>query len=48
MRSKSSAAAKARSNSSVFADFKWPTKWVSIDFGRRANSSQWMLLGCFS
>ncbi len=47
MRSRSSAAASAGSSSWTFARFKWPTKWVSIDFGRLTNSSQWMLLGCF-
>lgn len=47
MRSRSSAAARARSSSWALAGFKWPTKWVSIVFGRLANSSQWILLWCF-
>ena len=45
MQSRSSAA--ARSGSSSFAVFKWPTKRVSTALGKLANSSQWILLECF-
>ncbi len=46
--SRSRAAASARSRCSSLSRLRWPTKWVSIDFGRLTNSSQWMLLSCFN
>jgi len=48
MRSKSSAAANARSNSSSLAFLRCPTKRVNLVLGKLANSSQWILLRCFS
>ena len=47
MSSKSRAAASARSRCASFSFVRRPTKWVSIDFDKLANSSQWILLACF-
>ncbi len=44
----SSATRRARFSDGSFSGESEPTKFVNLDFGKLTNSSQWMLLACFS